>query len=66
MIHLHITLKSRRHQSDGPTRRQVITWYATVRGEGLRFKGRTRAEAFGRAALFIARRARLAAEGRSL
>lgn len=55
MIHLHITLRRRRRQAESGTR-QVTYWIALVRGEGLRFRGRTRAEAFGRAALYMARR----------
>ena len=64
MIHLHITLKIRRKRSENGTR-QVTYWLAIVREEGLRFKGRTRAEAFGRAALYMARRARFADQGRA-
>lgn len=58
MIRFHITLRLRRRPSEQGNR-QVSYWVAFVRGIDQRFRGRTRAEAFGRAALHVAGLVRL-------
>lgn len=54
MIHFHLSFRRRRGMSEKGNR-QVTYWIATIRADGSRFRGRTRAEALGRAVLSMQR-----------